>query len=123
MQVTMKNLFRFIIVFLLLPGYFPARAQALDWQAKVDPRVLEASTQGDTEFLIFLAEQADVSGAANLSTKLEKGIYVVRQLNEMAQRTQPAVIATLKKYGADYRTFRVANLIWARGGLPLIHAL
>ena len=97
--------------------------QTSDWQAKVDPWVLQTSAQGETEFLIFLAEQADVSGAANLPTKIEKGRYVLERLNEVAQRTQPAVIAALKKLGVEYRAFRVANMIWARGSQQVIRAI
>ncbi len=119
----MKNLFRFVLTVFIIVGSLPGRAQAADWQEKVDPWVLETSTQGDTEFLIFMTEQADVSGAARLTTKLEKGTYVLNKLNEVAQRTQPAVIAVLKKYGAEYRSYRVANLIWARGSQQVIRAL
>ena len=85
--------------------------------------MLQTSAQGETEFLIFLAEQADVSGAANLPTKIEKGRYVLERLNEVAQRTQPAVIAALKKLGVEYRAFRVANMIWARGSQQVIRAI
>lgn len=119
----MKHLLRFALVVIVMLGSFPSQATASNWQAKVDPWVLDASAQGDTEFLIFLTEQADVSGAASLPTKLEKGTYVLKQLNEVAQRTQPAVIAVLKKLGAAYRPFRVANLIWARGSQQVIRAL
>ena len=79
----MKNLFRFIISVIIILSSLPGRAQASNWQAKVDPGVLQASTQGDTEFLIFLTEQADVSGAARLATKLEKGTYVLKRLDDL----------------------------------------
>src|SRR3989304_2524774 len=103
----MKIPLRYILIGIILLSGLPHRAQAADWQAKVDPWVLETSAQGDTEFLIFLAEQADVSGAARLSTKLEKTRYVLERLNEVAQRTQPGVIAALEKLSAEYRAFRV----------------
>ena len=45
------------------------------------------------------------------------------RLNEVAQRTQPGVIAALKKLGAEYRAFRVANMIWARGSQQVIRAI
>lgn len=119
----MKYLIRFIFILTIASGGLPGQAQASDWRSKIDPRVLENSTHGETEFLIFLTEQADVSGATRLQTKLEKSAYVVKQLDEVAQRTQPAIIAVLNKFGAEYRAFRVANLIWARGGQPVIRAL
>jgi serine protease AprX len=97
--------------------------QTSDWQAKVDPWVLQTSAQGETEFLIFLAEQADVSGAAHFPTRIEKGRFVLERLNEVAQRTQPGVVAALKKLSAEYRTFRVANMIWARGSQQVIRTI
>ena len=119
----MRFLLRFILIGVILLSSLPRQAQAADWQAKVDPWVLETSAQGETEFLIFLSEQADVSGAVNLPTKLEKGRYVLAKLNEVAQRTQPRVIAALQKMGLEYRTFRVANMIWARGSRQAIQAI
>jgi uncharacterized repeat protein (TIGR01451 family) len=119
----MKTLLRSLLILFILLGSLTSPAKAADWQAKVDPWVMEKSAQGDTEFLILLTEQADLSGAARLQTKLEKGIFVVGKLNEVAQRTQPAVIAELKKFGAEYRAFRVANIIWARGSRQAIQAL
>ena len=119
----MKFLLRFLLIVIIILSILPHRVEASAWQAKVDPWVLDTSAQGDTEFLIFLTEQADVSGAARLPTKLEKGSYVLERLNEVAQRTQPGVIAVLKKYGAEYRAFRVANMIWARGSRSVIQAI
>jgi uncharacterized repeat protein (TIGR01451 family) len=119
----MKTLLRYILIGIILLSGLPHRAQAADWQAKVDPWVLETSAQGDTEFLIFLVEQADVSGAALLPTKLEKTRYVLERLDEVAQRTQPGVIAALEKLGADYRAYRVANMIWARGSRQVVQAV
>jgi serine protease AprX len=119
----MKFPLRFFLIVFFLFGGLPHRAEASAWQAKVDPWVLETSAQGETEFIIFLTEQAEVSGAANLPTKLEKSRYVLERLNEVAQRTQPGVISALKKLGAEYRTFRVANMIWARGSQQVIRVM
>jgi serine protease AprX len=124
----MKFILRLTIIVILLLSGMPYQAkasvwQATGWQTKVDPWVLQTSAQGETEFLIFLAEQADVSGATNLPTRLEKGRYVLERLNEVAQRTQPGVIAALKKLGVEYRAFRVANMIWARGSQQVIRAI
>jgi serine protease AprX len=119
----MRYLLRFILTVIILLSGLPRQAEASAWQAKVDPWVLETSAQGETEFLIFMTEQADVSGAAALPTRLEKSRYVIERLNEVAQRTQPGVIAVLKKLGVEYRTFRVANLIWARGSQQVIRTI
>jgi len=119
----MKFILRLTIAAIMLLSGMSRQAMASVWQAKVDPWVLETSAQGETEFLIFLTEQADLSGAANLPTKLEKGRYVLERLNEVAQRTQPGVIAALKKLGVEYRAFRVANVIWARGSQQVIQTI
>src|ERR1043166_10127804 len=46
---------------------------------KIAPWVIENTANGQqAEFFIELAEQADLSGAANLRTKAEKGRFVYR---------------------------------------------
>jgi uncharacterized repeat protein (TIGR01451 family) len=98
-------------------------ASASPWQAKVDPWVLTSGAQGKTEFLVYLTEQADLSGAERLATKLEKGVYVYQRLTEVAQRTQPPVIAALKSQAVTFKPYWVANLIWVRGGLDTVQAM
>ncbi|PID87181.1 MAG: hypothetical protein CSB13_00610 [Chloroflexi bacterium] len=94
----------------------PKQIQAAVWQDKVDPWVLETiDTNADTEFLLYLTEQADLSGAALLPTKEEKGQYVVDQLTAVAQRTQPPLIQELSQAGIEYQPFWIANMIWVKG--------
>jgi len=73
------------------------------WQSKVDPGCQTSNRKARTEFLVFLTEQADLSRASALKTKLEKGTYVLKPLLKQAARTQPAVIADLINRGAEYR--------------------
>ena len=68
---------------LTIPGLI---ASAAPWQSKVDPWVLETSAEGPTEFMVFLKEQADLSGAAVLADKAEKGRFVYEALVETAAR-------------------------------------
>ena len=113
-----------IVLLALLTGSFsvvPA-APSAPWQSKVDPWVIETASMGETEFIVFLSEQADLSGAASLKTKLEKGTYVFQRLTEVANRTQPAVIAALKTHGVQFKPYWVANMLWVRGDLSLILA-
>lgn len=98
-------------------------APALAWTNKVDPWVLQTSQDGETDFLVFLAEQADLSAAAALKSKTEKGAYVYQRLTEVAGRTQPALLAALRSKGIPYRPYWVANMIWARAGLSVIQTL
>jgi len=101
----------------------PQPAQPGPWQTKVDPWVLETATQGETEFIVFLAEQADLSGAASLKTKLEKGTYVYQRLTEVAARTQPPVLAALESLGVEHRPYWVANMIWVRAGADAVRSV
>ena len=96
---------------------------AQDWQAKVDPDVLNKASLGETEFLIYMAEKADLSGADALPTKEEKGQYVYSQLTAVAEASQGGVRQTLETFGAEYRSFWVSNAVWAKGGLALLQAV
>lgn len=96
-----KNLSRglgIIVLLVLLTTSFRAApaVTASPWQAKVDPWVLTTGSDSETEFLVYLTEQADLREASRLATKQEKGAYVFQRLTEVAQRTQPSVIAALK---------------------------
>jgi serine protease AprX len=120
-----SKVFSLLVLFALLAGNpLPAPANSAPaWQSKVDAWVTATAAGGETEFLIYLSEQADLSKAATLPTKLEKGNYVYEALTSMAQRTQGPVIAALQASGAEYRPYWVANVIWARGDQRLVEAL
>jgi serine protease AprX len=101
-------------------------ASAAPWQAKVDAWVLnsaQAAKDGQTEFLIFLAEQADLSQAEFLTTKEEKGEYVFRTLTETARRTQVSLLKHLQSQGVPYRSYWIANMVWVRGDSQLVQNL
>jgi subtilisin family serine protease len=99
-------------------------ADAGAWKTAVDPWVLQtAAENGETEFLVFLTEQADLSAAESLATKLDKGTYVYQQLTATAARTQPAVTAALDNLGVQYRPYWVANMIWVRGDAAVVQSL
>ena len=109
---------------LYLLAYLSQPTQAAAWQAKVDPWVRQtAVTQPQTEFLVYLTEQADLSGAATIRGKEAKGQYVVERLTAVAARTQPPLIRLLDQAGAEYRPFWIANMIWVRGDAALAQSL
>lgn len=95
----------------------------VDWQSKVDQRVTSALAAGRTEFLIYMKQQANLSGAKAFKTKNEKGQYVYQQLKAVAQATQPNVKSTLGRFGAEYQAFWVSNTIAAKGDLAVIQAV
>lgn len=93
------------------------------WQSKVDQWVLEKTASGQAEFIIYLAEQADLSGAQTLPTRLDKGRFVYQKLVEIAHRTQPGVIGALEAQGVDYQPYWVANMVWVRAGEQTLTAM
>ncbi len=93
------------------------------WTTKVDPWVLRKASGGPTECLVFLSEQADLSGAGALKTKAEKGAFVVRVLRETAERTQGPLIERLRETDVEFRPFWIANMIWVRGDLQLVREM
>ncbi len=99
-------------------------AHAQDWIEKVDPWVVDtASRDGETEFLVFLAEQADLTAAAGLSTKSAKGWYVFETLSKLAERTQAPVLSDLARAGVEHRSYWVANMIWVRGDMNVVERM
>ena len=92
--------------------------------SKIDPRVLaQTAAGGQAEFLVVLADQADLSGAAGLPTKIEKGRYVTHALLAKAQGTQGPLIAWLRAQPAQYQAYYIVNMVWVKGGASLVQAL
>jgi len=122
----LSNLTRFltfIALIGLLFGNINATPVAPAWQSKVDSWVLATAAQGETEFLVFLATQADLSGTVGMQTRLEKGAYVYQKLTEMAMRTQPPILSALKGRGVTYQPYWIANMVWVRGDQSLVQSL
>ncbi|MEN8165749.1 MAG: hypothetical protein ABFS37_16590, partial [Acidobacteriota bacterium] len=92
------------------------------WQAKVDPWVMSKAGAG-TEFIVFLGEQADLSGASGLETKAEKGRFVVDALRKTAAKTQKPVVAQLETLGVEHRAYWISNMIWVRGDLDVVRSM
>jgi serine protease AprX len=112
-----------LMLWAALAGGIAPPATASEWEAKVDSRLLKQIAGAETEFILFLAEQADLSGAARLKTKVEKGRYVYEQLASVAERTQLPVLEELARQGVAHRSYWVANMIWVRGDLETVRAM
>ncbi|HJT80546.1 MAG TPA: S8 family serine peptidase, partial [Chthoniobacterales bacterium] len=105
-----------------------ARVQSVDSRLsasnKVAPWVVEHTAGGgEAEFLIVLADQADLSGAAALPTKDEKGRYVRETLWNKAQATQGPLLEWLRARNIPHRPYYIVNLIWAKGTTDLVQQL
>ena len=113
--------FSLLVIALGSAGGVKARAS---WQQKVDPWVMdETAGQAEAEFLIVLDQQADLSAAAKMSNKLQKGRYVYQQLTAVARQTQPPLLDALQQTGAAYQSFWVSNMIWVRGDAAVVEAM
>ncbi|MDX1415252.1 MAG: S8 family serine peptidase [Candidatus Promineifilaceae bacterium] len=94
------------------------------WQQKIDPWVAEElADRGQAEILVLLEQQADLSAAANIKSKVEKGAYVYQQLTAAAEQSQPAIIESLEKSGSEYRRFWVSNMIWVRADALVVEQM
>ncbi|MFW6068084.1 MAG: S8 family serine peptidase [Chloroflexota bacterium] len=93
-----------------------AQGPATGWEEKVAPGLLrEVETQGEAEFIVFMREQADLSGAERHADKEAKGAYVYGRLTELARQTQEQLLEKLLVAGAEHHAFWIANMIWVRG--------
>src|SRR5438552_15153021 len=91
---------------------------------KIAVWVMENTANGQkAEFLVVLADQADLSGAANLPTKAEKGRFVYQTLLEKAQTTQRPILQSLQERGIDYQSFYIINAVLVKGDRQLAEAL
>jgi subtilisin family serine protease len=99
-------------------------AQPDPQMATVHPQVWEALRTGDeTEVLMILREQADLSAAGDLPTREARGRYVYETLREVADRTQAELRAGLEAQGADYQSFYIVNAIKVRLDSSRLRAL
>lgn len=113
----------FLCLLIALAAPVASPTQAASWEVKVDPWVLESAAQAETEYLIYLDQQADLSAASQIADKDRKGQYVYTQLSQLADRTQPPILAELQAQGIEHRSYWIANLIWVRSSLTVLQAL
>src|SRR5207237_5893718 len=79
---------------------------------KIAPWVMEHTTNGQqAEFFVVLADQADLSGAAALPAKNEKGRYVYDVLRNKSQASQGPLLQLLRERGLEHQSFYIVNAI------------
>ena len=101
-----------------------SRRQLAEASAKLAPWVIDHTANGkEAEFLIILPDQADLSGAAALSTKAEKGRYVHDLLWTKAETTQRPLLNWLRDQNVEHRSYYIVNMIWAKGSREVALAL
>lgn len=94
--------------------------------ARVDPQLraeLAASPTGETEFLVFLADQADLSAAYAIDDWAARGAYVYQTLRDHAAATQGQLRAAVAARGLDYTPLWIINALAVRGDAADVAAL
>src|ERR1044072_4408940 len=117
MKIRLLAIIIFFLTTLLLVNIKSSTlAQSPNAMAKIAPWVLEHTTDNkDAEFLVVLVDQADLSGAAALQTKAEKGRFVYNALYRKAQTTQKPLLDWLSQNRIEHRSFYIVNMIWVKG--------
>src|SRR5258708_20792361 len=91
---------------------------------KIRPWVMEQTANGQqADFFVVLADQADLSTAANLSTKTEKDRFVYQTLLEKAQSTQEPILQWLRERKIENQSFYIVNAILVKGDRQLAETL
>ncbi|PYL07242.1 MAG: hypothetical protein DME33_11070, partial [Verrucomicrobia bacterium] len=91
---------------------------------KIAPWVIEHTGNGQqAEFFVVLADQADLSGAANLPTKAEKGRFVYETLLSNAQTTQEPILQWLRDRAIEHQSFYIVNAILVTGTREIAETL
>src|SRR5438876_12216881 len=79
---------------------------------KIAPWVVEHTAYGQqAEFFVVLADRADLSPAANLPTKTEKGRFVYRTLLEKARTTQAPILQWLRDSHIELQCVYISKAI------------
>ena len=113
-----------ITVFLVLGKASAQPRKPLDAASKIAPWVIDHTANGQhVEFFVVLADQADLSGAASLPTKTEKGRFVYQTLLEKAQSTQEPIMEWLRERNIEHRSFYIVNAILVKGDRQLAETL
>src|SRR6266496_5859616 len=91
---------------------------------KIAPWVIEHTANGQqAEFFVVLADLADLSAAAALRTKAEKGRYVYDALWNKSQTTQGSILQWLRERGIEHRFFYIVNAVFVKGSREIADAL
>ncbi|MEW5987396.1 MAG: S8 family serine peptidase, partial [Chloroflexota bacterium] len=107
-------------------GVDPLGRVQLPDRPRIDPRLLsdlEAAADGQADFIVVMAEQADLSAAYAISDWNARGQYVYDTLKATADRTQAAIRALLESQGVAYRPFLTSNSLLANGDMELINTI
>src|SRR5262245_47269418 len=102
-------------------GGSPGSAATLN---KIAPWVVEhTANREQAEFMVVLADQANLGAASTMRTKTEKGHYVHNSLRNKSQATQGPILRWLRQRGLEHRSFYIVNAILVKGTREIAEAL
>src|SRR5882762_3640771 len=105
-------------------GPMGQRVEDNAFRQKIAPWVMEHTANGQhAEFFVVLADQADLSPAANLPSKTEKGRFVYQTLLDKAQTTQGPILQLLQDRNIEHQSFYIVNAILVKGDRQLAEML
>ena len=91
---------------------------------KIAPWVMEqTANRQQAEFFVVLADQADLSRAATLQTKNEKGRYVYNTLLNKRQTTQGPILQWLREHGIEHQSFYIVNAVLVKASREVAETL
>ncbi len=103
-------------------GATPPQASAA--RDKIDAWVIERTSGGkEAEFLVVLAERADLSHARRLPDKKAKTRFVRDALYARALSAQASLLAWLRARGIDHQSFYLVNAVRVRGTAGIAEAI
>ena len=114
---------RAAVVLLAITAGLLAHAGETESRSKIHPEVFRQRELGHDEYILVLAEQADVSAAATKLGRIERGRFAFDSLREHAARTQAPIVRRLDALGLEYRSFWIVNMIWVRGAEQALEEL
>jgi uncharacterized protein (TIGR03437 family) len=77
----------------------------------------------ETEFLVILNDEADLSAAESLETKQQKGEFVREALWQRAQVSQASLLTWLKARDIEHRAFYIVNAVLVKGNRQLLETI
>jgi serine protease AprX len=99
----------------------PEQAAAL---RNIAPWVTQHTAGGQqAEFMVVLADQADLSRAATLPAKSEKERFVYDTLWNKSQTTQGPILQWLRERGIEHRPFYIVNAVLVKGSREIAETL
>jgi subtilisin family serine protease len=92
----------------------------------IDPQLysdLAESSDGTASFIVYMAEQADLSAAFKIGDWSARGHYVLNALQTTAERTQAGLRSELAKAGVEYEPRIIVNALVLKGTLNLVESI